>query len=129
MGREELASLHSVDEKQDEVREIMQEEFKKKTRDEGVKIFEEEVDTCAGPVNNLAEALKDPQILFRKMIFEMNHPRLGTIKQLALPIKMSETPSQVKQAPPELGEHTELVLSGLGYSKEDIDNFRKDGVI
>lgn len=129
MGREELASLHSVDEKQDEVRKIMQEEFKKKTRDEWVKIFEEEVDTCAGPVNNLSEALKDPQILFRKMIFEMNHPRLGTIKQLALPIKMSETPSQVRQAPPELGEHTETILSNLGYTKEAIDNFKKNGVI
>jgi Predicted acyl-CoA transferases/carnitine dehydratase len=129
MGKEELASLHSVDEKQDEVRKIMQEEFKKKTRDEWVRIFEEEVDTCGGPVNNLSEAFKDPQILYRKMIFEIEHPRLGTIKQLGFPIKMSETPAEVRQAPPELGEHTEIILSQLGYTKEAIGNLKKDGVI
>jgi crotonobetainyl-CoA:carnitine CoA-transferase CaiB-like acyl-CoA transferase len=96
--------------------------------DEWVKILKE-IDTCSGPVNNLAEAFKDPQLLYRKMVFEMEHPRLGNIRQLGCPIKLSETPAEVRQAPPELGEHTKPILSGLGYSKEDIDNFRKDGVI
>jgi len=63
------------------------------------------------------------------MIFETEHPRLGTIKQLGFPIKLSETPAEVKLPPPELGEHTESVLLRLGYTKEDIDNFKKDGII
>lgn len=129
LGKEEFVSLQWVDEKQDEMRSVLQTEFKKKNMDEWVNILKE-IDTCAGPVNDLSEAFKDPQILYRKMVFEMEHPRLGNIKQLGCPIKLSETPAEVRrQAPPELGEHTELVLSGLGYSKENIDNFRKDGVI
>ena len=129
IGREELGALQFIDERQSEVRKIIQEEFKKKTRDEWVRIFEEEVDTCGGPVNDLSEALKDPHILHRKMIFEMEHPRLGTIKQISLPIKMSETPAEMRQAPPELGEHTETILSHLGYTKEDIGNLKKGDVI
>lgn len=129
IGKDELVALQFVDEKQEEVKKIVQEEFKKKTRDEWVKIFEEEVDTCGGPVNDISEAVQDPQILYRKMIFEMETPLWGTIKQVASPIKMSETPAQARQAPPELGEHTETILSHLGYMKEDIDIFKKDKVI
>ncbi|GAB6274389.1 MAG: CaiB/BaiF CoA-transferase family protein [Peptococcaceae bacterium] len=128
LEKEELIPLQSVDEKQDEVRSIIQAEFKKKSRDEWVKIFKE-IDTCAGPVYSLPEAFNDPQVLYRKMIFEMEHPRLGTIKQLGFPIKLSETPAEAKLPPPELGEHTESVLLRLGYAKEDIDNFKKDGII
>ena len=129
LGKEEFVSLQLVDEKQDEMRSVLQTEFKKKSRDEWIKVLKE-IDTCAGPVNDISEAFKDPQILYRKMVFEMEHPRLGTIKQLGCPIKLSETPAEVgRQAPPELGEHTETILSQLGYTKEDIGNFKKDGII
>ena len=128
LEKEELIPLQSVDEKQDEVRSIIQAEFKKKSRDEWVKILKE-IDTCAGPVYSLPEVFNDPQVLHRKMVFEMEHPRLGTIKQLGFPIKLSETPAEAKQPPPELGEHTESVLLHLGYTKENIDNFKIDGII
>jgi crotonobetainyl-CoA:carnitine CoA-transferase CaiB-like acyl-CoA transferase len=129
IGKDELAALQFVDEKQEEVRKIVQEKFREKTKDEWVKIFEEEVDTCGGPVNDISKAVQDPQILYRKMIFEMETSKWGTIKQIASPIKMSETPAQARQAPPELGEHTEIILSQLGYTKEAICNLKKDGVI
>jgi Predicted acyl-CoA transferases/carnitine dehydratase len=128
LGKEEFIALHDADEKQDEIRDVLQMEFKKKSRDEWVKILKE-IDTCSGPVNDLSEAFSDPQILHRKMVFEMEHPRLGTIKQLGFPIKLSETPAEAKEPAPELSEHTECILLNLGYTKEDIDNFKKDGII
>jgi Predicted acyl-CoA transferases/carnitine dehydratase len=63
------------------------------------------------------------------MVFEMEHPRLGKIKQFGCPIKLSETPAEVRQSPPELGEHTETILSNLGYTKDAIDNFKKNDII
>ena len=128
LGKDEFIPLQSVDEKQNEMRNVLQEEFKKKSRNEWVKIFKE-IDACGGPVYDLSEALDDPHVLYRKMVFEIEHPRLGNIKQLGFPVKLSETPAEVTNAPPELGEHTETILLRLGYTKENIDNFKKDGII
>jgi hypothetical protein len=66
-----------------------------------------------GPVNALDEALKDPQILHRRMIVEFAHP-MGTVKALGNPIHLSGTPVAYRRRPPLLGEHTEEVLREAG---------------
>ena len=74
-----------------------------------------------GAVRSIAEALDDPQIIARAMIEEIDHPAIGPLKLLGLPVKLSATPGGVHRPPPRLGEHTRAVLSGdLGWSAEDV---------
>ena len=75
------------------------------------------------------EVFKDPQVLHREMIGEVEHPTQGRIKQLGIPIKFSETPGHLKLPPPQLGEHTSSLLQGLGYSDEQIQELQSSEVI
>ncbi|MGQ9825798.1 MAG: CaiB/BaiF CoA transferase family protein, partial [Desulfotomaculales bacterium] len=105
LGREEFIRWQFAEEKQEEMRSFLEGVFLSRSRDEWVKIFRE-IDTCGGPVYNLAEVFEDPQVRHREMVFSLEHPRLGRIKQLGFPVKLSATPARVRLAPPDLGEHT-----------------------
>ncbi|GER67425.1 CoA transferase [Weizmannia acidilactici] len=83
----------------------------------------------SGHIHNLAQVLAHPQIKYREMIQEVEHPTIGMMKMLGIPIKLSDTPGSVRKAPPLLGENTEEVLIQLGYSNEDIENYKKRGII
>jgi crotonobetainyl-CoA:carnitine CoA-transferase CaiB-like acyl-CoA transferase len=48
---------------------------------------------------------------------------------IGTPIKLSDTPAGVRTPPPRFGEHTEVVLAGLGYSAADIARLRSEGVV
>ncbi|HEX5214393.1 MAG TPA: CoA transferase [Vicinamibacterales bacterium] len=75
-----------------------------------------------GAVRSIAEALDDPQIIARVMIEEIDHPAIGPLKLLGLPVKLSATPGGVRLPPPRLGEHTRAVLiDDLGWSAEDVE--------
>jgi crotonobetainyl-CoA:carnitine CoA-transferase CaiB-like acyl-CoA transferase len=88
-----------------------------------------EAEIPVGPVNTLAEALEDPHIHAREMIQELTHPEYGPIRQLGLPIKMSNTPGIVDGPPPIFGEHNGEVLGMLGYSAKEIEEFGRVGVV
>ena len=81
------------------------------------------------PINSLAEVFEDPQVIHREMVCEIDHPTEGRIKQIGIPIKFSKTPGQLKLPPPQLGEHTTTILLELGYTEEQIQNFRNNHVI
>ena len=83
---------------------------------------------CA-PVNTLDHVLTDPQTQAREMIVDIPHPLIPDLRLLGLPIKLSETPGDVRLPPPLKGQHTEAVLLDLGYSTADITAFRARQVI
>ena len=112
----------------DMLKQMITPRLKKMTRDE-VTTQLGEVGIAVGPVNTLAEALEDPQTLARDMIRELTHPEYGPIKQLGIPVNLSETPGKVEGAPPRFGEHNADVLSMLGYSESQIEEYRKQGVV
>lgn len=114
--------------KKDEICAVLQGIFKTKTRDEWF-AFLRDKDVPCGPVNTISEAFRDPQILHRGMLAEVSHPKLGKIKQVGVPIKLSETPGDIRTPPPMLGQHNEEVLGGLGYTKERIEELKKKRVI
>jgi crotonobetainyl-CoA:carnitine CoA-transferase CaiB-like acyl-CoA transferase len=101
--------------------------FLSKTRDEWLKFFADK-DVCCEPIYNMAEALSSPQAAQRAMIFEMDHPVEGPLRQIGSPFKFSDTPVRMQLPPPRLGEHTEAVLAGIGYSEDELKRLRKDGV-
>jgi formyl-CoA transferase len=83
----------------------------------------------AGPINNYAEALSDPQALARKMVVDLVHPGAGPIKALGVPVKLSETPGAVDRAAPLLGQHTEEILIALGYTETERRGLEAKGVV
>lgn len=85
-----------------------------------------------GPVNNMAQVFADEQVQHRDMILEMPHetdPRITT-RQIANPIKLSETPVRYDRSAPGLGQHTEEVLREiLDTSDEELRDLKQAGVI
>jgi crotonobetainyl-CoA:carnitine CoA-transferase CaiB-like acyl-CoA transferase len=81
----------------------------------------------AAPIYDYAQALQSEQARARHMVMEMEHPVEGAIKALGFPIKMSETPQEVRYPPPLLGQHTEAVLTELGYNSVKVQELRNKG--
>lgn len=108
---------------------LLEAEFRKKPRDEWLEALKEVGFPCA-PVYLLDELFRDPQVLERGMLKEVDHPTAGKVKQVGPVLKMSGTPCVMGDAPPTLGQHTEEVLRGLaGYSEDEIRVLREKGAI
>jgi crotonobetainyl-CoA:carnitine CoA-transferase CaiB-like acyl-CoA transferase len=82
-----------------------------------------------GPVQSVAEVFQDPQILSQDMVMDVMHPGFGTVRMLGFPMKLSETPCQVRRSAPGLGEHSDDVLAELGYSPQERQGLRAGGVV
>ena len=83
-----------------------------------------------GAVRSVPEALADPQIAARAMIETLEHPTIGPLKVLGIPIKLSATPGSLRTAPPRLGEHTRDVLErDLGKSETEIERLVGERVV
>jgi formyl-CoA transferase len=90
----------------------------------------EDAGVPCGPINDIAHALADPQVVQRGMRLELPHPLAGHVPLVASPIKMSTTPPTYDRAPPRLGEHTDEVLGSLaGARAESLADLRRRGVI
>jgi crotonobetainyl-CoA:carnitine CoA-transferase CaiB-like acyl-CoA transferase len=84
----------------------------------------------AAPVNTVAEMVADPQVQAREMFVERDHPIYGPVKMTGTPLKLSETPGQVRWLAPMPGEHNEAIFVGLlGYSRDDLARWQAEGVI
>jgi crotonobetainyl-CoA:carnitine CoA-transferase CaiB-like acyl-CoA transferase len=82
-----------------------------------------------GPVFGYEQALHDPHVLARQMVHEMDHPIIGPMKTLGLPIKSSGALGSIRQPAPWLGQHSRTVLSQLGYSATDIETLFAHGTV
>ncbi len=83
-----------------------------------------------GKVYELSEVLDDPQVKARGLIGFVEYP--GSAKPVPTPntpVRLSETPGEVRRRAPMLGEHTDEVLRELGFSDEEITEFRAGGLI
>jgi crotonobetainyl-CoA:carnitine CoA-transferase CaiB-like acyl-CoA transferase len=129
VGRDDLQSLqHAKGAERDRVEAELRRIFRTRPRTAWVELLHQ-ADVCAGPVLRLDEVVRDPQLLGRGLFTEVEHPKLGAVRQIAFPVQMSATPARVTAPPPELGEHTDEVLQGLGYDRAGIEALRRDGVV
>ncbi|HEX5164990.1 MAG TPA: CaiB/BaiF CoA-transferase family protein, partial [Thermomicrobiales bacterium] len=82
-----------------------------------------------GPIYSMDQVFADAQVRHLGMAVPVEHPRLGMFEVVNQAIKMSRTPSAIRTATPEQGEHTDEVLAELGYDDERIRQFRTNGVV
>ena len=83
-----------------------------------------------GPINTIDQTFAEPQVKHLGIARAVKHPKLGDIKVVGQPINLSDAPQPKELKPtPELGEHTEEVLAGLGYDGKAIAALKSSGVI
>jgi len=128
LGREDFIPYEWSPEKWPEITSAFRQIFLTKIRDEWVELLRQ-TDTCVAPVYSLDEVLSDPQVLHRNLVVELNHPKLGKVKQVGISIKLSETPGAIRSIAARPGEHTDQMLADLGYTKEDIEKLRSIGAV
>jgi crotonobetainyl-CoA:carnitine CoA-transferase CaiB-like acyl-CoA transferase len=83
----------------------------------------------AGPINTIDAALAHPQVQYRDMVLDVEHPTEGTVRMVGSPIKLSGHTATPSTAPPTLGEHTDEVLAELGFSGADIRALHDAGIV
>jgi formyl-CoA transferase len=97
------------------------------TTAEWVRRFEE-AGFPAGPIYDYQQVFEDPHTLERGMLQEYEHPVEGTVKVLGIPVKMSETPGDIRLPAPLLGEHSDEVWEPV-LGRDRLSELRSEGVI
>ncbi len=106
---------------------ILKDLFRRRTTADWLNLLKGEV-PCA-PVNTVVEAFRDPQVAEDEMVLEIPHPEFGVTRQVASPIKISDSKTE-HRCGPKLGEHTDEVLrDNLNMSPQEIEKLRRKGAL
>jgi len=129
IGREDLSEYQfAVGEKQKKAMAELNKVFLTRTRKEWLDLLEGK-DICYAQVNDIEDLMADPHIKHREMLLKSEHPVEGELLTVGFPFKFSETPAKIRTPSPVLGQHTEEILSGLGYSNQDMEAMKEKAVI
>jgi crotonobetainyl-CoA:carnitine CoA-transferase CaiB-like acyl-CoA transferase len=82
-----------------------------------------------GPIYKMNEVFSDPQVMHLGIAQECPHPKRGTVKLIGQPMVLERTNASMRTAPPELGQHTDEILKGLGVKPAEIEDLRKRSVV
>ena len=84
----------------------------------------------AGPVYTYADLVQDPHVTETGMVTSVNHPTIGPLRMPNVPLKLSDTPAEIRLPPPGLGEQTDSVLKEiLGYDNQRLQQLHAAGAI
>jgi crotonobetainyl-CoA:carnitine CoA-transferase CaiB-like acyl-CoA transferase len=98
--------------------------FETRTRDEWVRELAD-LDTCVGPVNDFGETFKDPQVVHRELIAEVEGRPVG----VGSPMRFDARTHTALRPAPGLGEHTGDVLASVGVATEELERLRAEGAV
>jgi crotonobetainyl-CoA:carnitine CoA-transferase CaiB-like acyl-CoA transferase len=111
-------------EKQEEMTKRIQSIFLERGRDDWLEALSE-VEACVGPVNDVAEALTDPQVVHRGMVADVEGSPVGP----GNPLKISGHEPAALRPAPAFGQHTAEVLAGIGVTEDGLAELRANGVV
>jgi crotonobetainyl-CoA:carnitine CoA-transferase CaiB-like acyl-CoA transferase len=124
---ERFAGLAARDQHRDVLLPILEEAFARRKIGEWIERLTAHGVPCA-PVNDIAQALGDPQATAREAVVGYEHPVLGDVRTVASPLRLSDSPQPVERAPL-LGEHTAEILADVcGYPAERVAELAAVGV-
>ena len=89
----------------------------------------EQADVLCAPVNDYPMLVRHPQVVATGFITEQSHPRAGTFKTVATPVKLEKTPGTIRTPAPLLGEHSRAVLAEAGFTAAEIDSLAARSII
>ena len=112
----------------DYLNKLIEEVTISKTSDEWVQKLEK-VGVPCGPINSIDKVFSDPQVKHLGIAQSVYTIPFGQTELVGQPFNLSRSPSIMKQRPPEKGEHNDDVLLDLGFSNEELDEFKSKNII
>jgi formyl-CoA transferase len=100
----------------------------KKNSEEWISILNAAGVPC-GPIYSMDQVFADPQVQHIGAAAKVQHPQLGEIRVINQAVGLSRTPASMASATPELGQHTDEVLTEAGYSAAEIAALRRDKAV
>jgi len=115
--------------KKEEITSWLKETLLTKTRDEWFEFLKDK-NIPIGKVYSSDEVFNDPHIISRQIVVEIDHPTEGKIKHIGIPFRLSDTPGKIRSVAPEIGQHTQEILTEiLQYSKENVAKLKEQNII
>ncbi|MCK4925845.1 CoA transferase [Candidatus Aerophobetes bacterium] len=112
----------------EELRLILDEALKQRSTEEWIKIFDREK-VLSGPVYEYSQLFSDPQVEQNEMVVQFAYPSVGKVKTSGIPVKLRKSPGEIRIPPPTVGQHTDEILTELGYTKDQIKHLRERKII
>jgi len=112
----------------DDLSEILENYFRRRTASDWLSRFAK-AGLPAGPIYNIKEVLGEQQTKARAMLIDVPHRTLGSTKAIGAQVKFSRTPAAVLRGAPILGEHTREILAQIGFTAEEIEELKSEGVV
>jgi crotonobetainyl-CoA:carnitine CoA-transferase CaiB-like acyl-CoA transferase len=128
MDREEYRDARTRAEHADALAGELQEILRARPTETWVKALDT-AGVPGGPVLTYGEALGQAQVEAREMVVEIEHPKIGPMRSLGMPAKLSETPATVRHPAPLLGQHSEQILAESGFDHSDVQKWIEQGIV
>lgn len=134
MGREDLltderyATSGARYQNRDALNAVIESMTKERPSEDWIKLLNEAGVPC-GPVNSIDQTFADEQVQFLEMAQAVTSPILGELNILGHPVSWNAQRNPLRKSAPELGEDNQVILTGLGYSEDEIARLEKEGVI
>jgi len=89
----------------------------------------EDAGVPCGVLNRIDQVLADPHVHAREFVVDLPHTRVGSMRAVSSPMRLSRTPVRLDHAGPLLGEHTAALLAHLGIREQEIQELKQQGIV